>query len=167
MQTTHEMSLEIIENIFRAEHRRLATWINGLCRRNREAYGDPDLKAFIYSGKVYKHSEDTTPDNECKRRGLHSSLIGEMASYDMDKSVLGRDGSFISQALFTVLDDCRDVQEVRDALPNCLSDKLQSIQGLSRTRPEAFTILDNPRALRQYQKILPRIELDAATSLIY
>jgi hypothetical protein len=164
----HDMINEILAKIFEPEYRRLATWIDRLCRQNREAHGDPELMGFIYNGKIYKPLECKDPDHVISRRGLHHTLTSDMDTYLMDLAVLTRDKSFISQGLFSIMDPCEDLQDVRDTLPECLKDTLDCISGLQRgVRPEAFTVDTNPRAKRQYEKILPRIEMYAVARLIY
>jgi hypothetical protein len=168
VKTVNDMISEILSTIFMAEYRRLGNWIDRLCHQNAEAYGDPTLQGFVHSGKVYKPVGLKVADHQVNRRGLHHSLLADMDAYQMDLSILTRDKQFIQQALLALLDPCQDLQDVRDALPNCLASTLECIKGKDRgVRPEAYTLADNPRAKRQYEKILPRIEMYAVTRLIY
>ncbi len=167
---THEIITTILEKIFQPEYRRLGNWIDQLCKQSREAYGDPDLIGFIYSGQVYKPvaaAEAKAANHMIKRRGLHPSLTENMEAYLQDLRVLTEDKAFISQSLFKVLDPCENNQDLRDALPNCVIDTLPSLQGICRAREQAWTIVHDERALRQFNKILPRIEMYAAARLMY
>jgi hypothetical protein len=56
---------------------------------------------------------------------------------------------------------------MRDALPNALKEFIPGAQRLERTRPEAFTLQDNPRAYSQYMKLREKIEFYIATRLLY
>lgn len=167
MIPVHQLLQEITAFLFTQESRRLENWIKRLVKQNALAYANPDIQAFIYDGAVYKPADLKLPNQALKRRGLHPSLTDEMAAYKLDAKVLDDDRSFISQALKRLLDPCQSFQDVRDALPNCLADALSCTQGLRRQADEAFTIRDDERAMRQYRKILPRIELYAATRMIY
>jgi hypothetical protein len=165
---THEMISEILGVIFQAEYRRLGQWIDRLVQQNRRAYEQTDLQGFIYNGVIYKETQQTVPDHLLNRRGLHHTLSSAMDAYLVDLTTLNRDKAFISQALAMLLDPCKTIQDIRDALPECLADTLGCISGRPRgDRPEAFTLDDNPRAKRQYEKILPRIQMYAVTRLIY
>jgi len=73
----------------------------------------------------------------------------------------------IRQALTLVLRDCRSFQDMRDALPNALKDFIPGSNRLERTRPEAYTLEDNPRAHAQYMKLREKIEFYIAARLLY
>jgi hypothetical protein len=52
-------------------------------------------------------------------------------------------------------------------LPECLFRLVPDFAGLSRQAPEAWSIQDNARALRQYQTVQPKIEMYVAARIIY
>lgn len=165
--TTNNMINMIVSTIFVPEYRRLGTWVDRLCRQNREAHQDPELVAFIYNGDIYKPVATDMANHLIKRRGLHSSLGEDMEMYLRDLSLLTQDKSFIAQSLFKLLDPCENDQDVRDTLPNCLADTLPQLQGISRHREPAWTIVEDERAMRQYNKVLPKIEMYSAARLMY
>jgi hypothetical protein len=166
-QRIDELITEIQKYLFTAEYRRLDRWVTQLIRDNQEAYGDPSLQGFIHEGVVYKPSNLQIATTAVKRRGLHPSLTEPMEAYLADLKVLTDDKAYIQQSLFRLLDGCSTAQGIRDALPNCLADSLDCIRGLDRRGEEAFTIKDDDRAMRQYLKVLPRIELYATTRMLY
>lgn len=163
----HTIITEMLTAVFQPEYRRLAAWVDRICKQNREAYNDPDLIGFIYNGQVYKPLAVDAAVTAIKRRGLHSTLTDSMENYLRDIGALTRDKAYIAQSLFKLIEPCENLQDVRDALPNCLCDALPALNGLSRGREEAWTIAGDPRAQRQYAKILPQIEMYAAARLIY
>lgn len=167
MQKTHEIITEMLSTVFMPEYRRLAKWIDRLCAQNRKLYNDPELVGFIYNGVVYKPLELKASNTAIKRRGLHPDLADNMESYIKDLSLITRDKSFISQSLMQLIESCSNMQDVRDALPDCFADTHTGLVGISRARPEAWTIASNPRAMRQYEKIRPKIEMYAAGRLLY
>jgi hypothetical protein len=167
MQKTHEILSEILTTIFQPEYRRLGKWIDRLCSENRAAYGDPELVGFIYNGIVYKPLELKASNTAIKRRGLHQDLAPNMDAYLKDLDLLTKDKAFISQSLMKLIDPCKNMQDVRDALPNCLGDTHSELLGIPREREPGWTIQDDPRAIRQYEKILPKIEMYSAGRLIY
>jgi hypothetical protein len=98
---------------------------------------------------------------------LHPSLVPEMGSITTARKILELDRSRIQQALFLVLKDARTNQDMRDALPNCLRDLIPACKGLERTREEAYTLRDNPRAYSQYMMLRDKIEFYVAARLLY
>lgn len=161
---------QIIKTLFASEDRRLSSWIDRMCRRNREAYRDTlpnanQLQGFIFNGVFYRPSDVQGPISG--RKALHASLWSEMETLEKDKKIVATERDFVRQTLYALLDPCSTDQDIRDALPECLVDTLPQLKRLERTRQPAFTIEGNARAVRQYEKMLPKIEVYAAARMIY
>jgi len=126
--------------------------------------GKPD--GFRHVGVIYSILQ--TGD---KSRGSYGtlpvSLIPEMDQILLEKATMAADKERIRQALTMVLRGCKTAQDIRDALPNALKDFNQDIQRLERTRPEAYTLENNPRAYSQYIKLREKIEFYIAARLLY
>lgn len=168
---TYPIITHIIATIFAPEDRRLAGWIDRMCKANKEAYRPElgpiagQLQGFIFNGVFYRPSDVTGPISG--RKALHMSLWGEMETLEKDKKFVDTDKQFVQQTLYSLLDPCQTEQDIRDALPECLINTLPTTSRLPRTREPAFTIEGNDRAMRQYLKILPKIEVYAAARMIY
>lgn len=163
-RSPHKVIDHIIQLLFAAEDRRLTAAIDQMCRDNNEAYAPERFDGFHYQGRFYR------PDGlrgNLKRKVLHLSLHPKMDLHLKDEAAVRLDEQMIRQTLFQLLDPCRSEQDMRDALPNCLSDTLGEIGRLPRQSAEAFTILDNPRAMKQYNKVRPKLELYSAARLLY
>lgn len=159
----HKVIDHIINVLFAAERRRLTRAIDDLCKSNQEAYGEK-LDGFHYQGRFYR------PEGlmgQLKRKVLHLSLFDRMDLHLADEAAVKADEQFIRQTLFQLLDPCKTPQDMRDALPNCLADALGEHSRLPRMNEEAFTIRDNPRAMKQYNKIRPKLDLYSAARLLY
>jgi hypothetical protein len=161
---------QIIKVLFASEDRRLTSWIDRMCRRNKEAYrgelpNAAQLQGFIFNGVFYRPSDVTGPISG--RKALHASLWSEMETLEKDKKIVDTERDFVRQTLYALMDPCSTDQDFRDALPECLIDTLPQLKRLSRTREPAFTIEGNARAIRQYEKMLPKIEVYAAARMIY
>jgi hypothetical protein len=106
-----------------------------------------------------------------KARGTYGCLpvemIPEMDQILAEQAILAADKERIRQALTLVLRDCKTFQDMRDVLPNALREYIPGAQKLDRTRPEAFTLRENPRAYSQYMKLREKIEFYVATRLLY
>jgi hypothetical protein len=163
-RSPHKVIDHIISVLFAAEERRLTKAVNELCNANREAYNGEQLHGFHYQGRWYRYEDVSGALN---RKVLHLSLFSRMDRHLADEAAVNMDKQMIRQTLFQLLDPCTSEQDMRDALPNCLSDTLGEIGRLPRKNEEAFTIRNNPRAVKQYEKIKPKLELYSAARLLY
>ncbi|TIN00984.1 MAG: hypothetical protein E5Y34_11045 [Mesorhizobium sp.] len=98
---------------------------------------------------------------------LNQDLVSEMTEITDERQATQNEKDRIKQAFTMVLRDCHDYQDMRDALPNCVQDLIPECRTLERTRPEAFTIADNPRSYTQYMKLREKIEFYVASRLLY
>lgn len=162
-RSAHKIIDHIVDVLFTAEHRRLTAFIDDLCRENQEAHGE-SLDGFHYLGRFYRRQG---LNGQLKRKVLHFSLFPKMDAHLEDEAAIKSDELLIRQTLFQLLDPCRSEQEIRDALPNCLTDTLGESARLPRMSEAAFTIRDNPRAVKQYERVLPKLELYSAARLLY
>lgn len=90
-----------------------------------------------------------------------NDLLKERRALELDKSL-------ISQVLFKQLYQCNDLQEVRDSLPDCLVALIPELAKIPRKMIDPLWINRNDeRAMTQYQKILPKIEMYSVGQLLY
>lgn len=162
-RSPHVIIDRIIDVLFVAEHRRLAKFITAMVDMNQEAHGRL-LDGFHYEGIHYRREG---LKGALTKAVLHPSLEPQMDAHLLDRATVKNDEQQIRQTLFKLLDPCRSEQDIRDTLPNCLTDTLGDTARLARRNEPAFTIRDDARALRQYHKVLPRIELYSAARLLY
>jgi hypothetical protein len=157
---------KIVNTLFAADNRRLQQWIDKLDGQNREARGDNMLLGFVYLGRYYRPSHVEGPD-PMGVKPVDPSLYTLVDAFLKDEAAIDEDKAFIRQGLYTILDPCKDLQEVRDALPECLVDFLPELKEFDRNRQECWTIETNPRAQRQFAKIRPKLEAYAVARMIY
>jgi hypothetical protein len=160
----HQVLDRIIQTLFAAEERRLTNWVDRLCRMNQEARGEQTI-GFLHNGQFYRPSNVIGPVPT--KRALHPSLYPDIEKFLNDRTKVDEDKSFIRQCLLHLLEPCNEPQDMRDALPDCLVDCYPQLHEFQRSRAPAFTIQGNPRALRQYAKMLPLMEVYSAGRLIY
>lgn len=154
---------QIVGQLLNAEIRRLSNWQDKLVQKNQEYY--PNTYGFLFNGSRHKQSNVTGQLPRFPE--LHPDLWEEGYRFHKDVVALKQETAFVRQALVSVLEDCKDNQDIRDALPDCIVDMIDPLRGLSRTREEAFTIQNKPRQLRQWQKARPNIDVYAAARLIF
>jgi hypothetical protein len=154
----------IVNFLFEREEAHLRQREEKLVAKHMAAGGSRD--GFKHMGKVYTQLTGAAISRG-KYDRLSSDLAPEASSIMTVRRVIEADRSRIQQALYLVLKDTRTPQDVRDALPNCLQDLVPTAKGLARTREEAYTLRDNPRAYSQYMMLRDKIEFYVASRLLY
>ena len=150
--------------MYTPEVRRIQGDIDKLHEENQRLHRD-QFDGFMYKGEFYKPVD--TPNGKGKRPSLHINLWARMDEILADRAQVAKDMALIKQSLFAVMVPCKTDQDIRDALPEPIVAKLPDLSGITRIRQEAYTIADDERALRQYTKIRPKIDLYAMAALFY
>ena len=161
----NEIITAINTYLFSKEEIRLKKLELEAVRKNKEA-SNLVSDGFFYQGLFYTDLNKSVSSKGIKEN-LHSSLVPFMEKLIKDKKQINFDKDRIKQALSIILIDCKNYQDVRDALPNQLTDVLEHTKRLERTRPEGFTIKDDPRKVKQYEMLREKIEFYSITRMIY
>jgi hypothetical protein len=164
-QKKHEIITLIMKTMFQAEERRIQNWTDRLCRANQEFH--KKCQMFFWNGRFFRMSNVVGNIPQDKRAPLHSSLCDEADHLIADTKQPDDDKAFMKQAIFVLLEPCETTQDIRDALPEYLVDLVRWETSLPRTREAGYTIQNNPRALRDYHKMLPKIQIYSTARLIY
>lgn len=171
---SHQWLDTIIQRLFTPETRRIDKMIESLTERNslakkKTTYG------FLHMGQVYV-SESNKPlfaalhgrNSKVPVPSLSIEFANEASAFINDVTVINRDKSRIRQVLFKLIYQANSKQEIRDALPECVVQTIEGFKDIPRTRNDcAWLIRDDWRSVRDYEKILPKIEFYAMTALIY
>lgn len=157
---------QIVSHLFEPDNRRLQAWIDKIDGQNREAHNDQTLLGFTHMGRYFRPSHLAGAEPIGKKL-IHSNLNPTIEAYLADERLVEDDKAMIRQGLSLLLDPCKDMQEVRDALPECLVDFLPELKEFERMSSELFTIEDNPRALKNFNKIRPKIDSYAVARLMF
>ena len=95
-------------------------------------------------------------------------MLTEASEFLSDVKKVELDKEQIKQVLFKLLYQANTLQEIRDSLPECLVPLVPEIAKLSRqTDDPTWFIRNDERALKQYKKMLPKIEMYAVSRMIY
>ena len=155
-------------HLFAAENRRLTRREQEFICENARLGGSKD--GFLYHGQFFS-GLDAKIRSKGEKGSLHPSLSDEVEAHIRDRKNVQFERALVKQTLVILLQNCRTGQDVYDALPNALHEALfvlvPEYRGLSRTRPEAWTIEDNERAKRQYAKLREKIEFYSVSKLLY
>lgn len=99
---------------------------------------------------------------------LSAQLMPRMNRLVQLRKSIEIDRKLISQLLFRLIAPCGlNLQDIRDALPECLVGYESYLANKKRIQPEAWTLKDNPRDLQQYLHILSKIETYYAMRFLY
>ena len=72
----------------------------------------------------------------------------------------------IKQGIYSLLTGCQFDHDVRDALPEAIVCMFPELANIPRTRPEAYSILDNPLKLHSWKIVSDVIFTRFASELI-
>jgi hypothetical protein len=160
----------IASSLMAAEYRRLEKTLLEIAQENRRARGEGlgTPLSFLYSGGCYAPAEEKFSSRLGNGRSpLHPVLEPMMQEYIQDKKVIDADIKMIQQNLFKLLYQCCNLQELRDVLPECIVALHPKLKAIPRHCSPLFLIRNDPRAMRQWEAIFPKIEFYSATHLMY
>lgn len=160
----------IASSLMAAEYRRLEKALLAIAQENRRALriGPGAALSFLHSGVRYNPAGEKIISRLGDGRApLHPELEPMMQEYIQDKKVIDADIKMIQQNLFKLLYQCCNLQELRDVLPECIVALHPKLKAMPRHCNPLFLIRDDPRAMRQWEAIFPKIEFYSATHLMY
>ena len=161
----NEIIRALTRALFSAESKRLRKRELDLVAENRSLSSE-HYDGFFYRGQFYTDLDRSLAAKGIKA-SLHPSLVTDMGRHTKDKKEVEFDRLRVKQALALLLKDVRTAQDLRDALPNQLAEMIDQIKGMERSRPEGFTLMTDPRKIKQYQKLREKIEFYTAARLLY
>lgn len=157
---------ELIRRLFEPDTKRLQKWIDKMDAENRAAHGDNTLLGFAYLGRYYRPSHVQGADPTGPKL-IHGSLAGQVEAFNRDEQMVESHKAFIRQGLVVLLEPCRSNQDMRDALPEGLVQLAPELKTLTRQRAEGWTLEDNPRGKRQFEKLRLNLDAYAMARMIY
>lgn len=163
MSAASQWADAVAAKLFNPDLSRLRTWIDRLVKLNQEEMGE-DLAGFLFNGQWYRHS--SLGKGKYVKKPLAYGLTAEMESYLEDEKIILMDKKLIHQAVYLRVMNCMTLQDVRDALPDCLTELFPELARLERIRNEQFFV-NNLSDLRQWSKILPKIEQYSVARLMF
>lgn len=159
----------ILTQLSTAEERRLQSVIDKLIEDN-DANRGAITNVISWSNEVFWHSGVSIASGGNKKIPFNLSLhlSGRMSAFLAERDKLRTDTAQIKDLLRAMIGNTKVAQEIRDRLPECL---VQFAPGWIATLPRVNEIqheLRFDRALwKRYQLIAPKIEMYAATQLLY
>jgi hypothetical protein len=159
---------KIDETLFVAEERRLKAALDALVLANNEAHKQV-LSGFFYNGDFYLHSKmlPSLQSVRVPKPTLHISLNDQMQAHLKDRVAVKLDRDQIKQILYKLVYRCLSLQEVRDALPECLVSLVPDLAKLRRKKRQEMFFFGDQRTERQFLMLLPKMELYAVSRFLY
>jgi hypothetical protein len=158
---------ELIKRLFAAEERRLNSIVSVLNRKNCEAQ-NKRLFGFRHQGMRFVPADLVRTAVGQPLPALDKSLAPQAESLIQDTKQITEDRVLIRQLFVRLLDTCISLQEIRDALPDCTAPLLPELDKVSRSNPDPlWSIRHDERAIRQYTKLISKVEMYAVTRMLY
>lgn len=173
MNNSHAWLDMIIQALMGPEKRRLDRRITELTRQNN-ALKRINAPGFMFQG-VRFIPEDRRQEfsiNRYQNKHLPPvafELMSEVSSLCLDKDLVEIDEGQLRQLFFKMIRDVNTLQELRDALPDCVANLMPTdVKTLSRQQDDpTYKIQNDPRALKQYTQLLTKIEMYSVSSMLY
>lgn len=156
----------LIDKLFGPEQRRLDGMLKTLNQENKEA-SDSFIDGFLYKGEFFlpKSGSLTVAGRGRAKSVLHLSLHGRMQDWLVDRQGIEDDMAFVKQGLMQLLRPCKTTKEIRNTLPEALIPLAPELAPIPREDEPGCSIRDDERAMRQFQKILPKLEAYSVSRL--
>lgn len=161
----HRLILTIVKDLFSAEEERLAKNINELCAANSKAYGRA-MVGFLWDGDFYAPM-GVEIRGRFERRSIHESLEEECARHIADAGVVKFDKHQVQQILYKTMTACRSLQDMRNALPNCVTKLIPRLKDMPRTDEPGCVFPVGSRERKQFDKIIDKLDIYAAGKLFF
>jgi hypothetical protein len=155
----------LVTQIFEAETRHYHKQLDTLIDENAVLVGRP-LDGFNYLGVEYARGGAVALNQRAACPALSAPLVPAMSKLLSFRKRVEVDTQVIRQILVKLIQPCQNSQDIRDALPECVV-PLSWLKSLDRTREPAWSIQNNPRDLKLFQKCLLKIEMYCAMRYLY
>ena len=156
----------LVSNLMAADNKRVAAMLNVLI-------DDNDTKLNGYTTMCFRHGEVMYYHEEYRRGGfsntymtpiLHKDLRDRFKVIEQERLILKEHTQKIKQILTVLLKGVRDHQMLRDLLPDCMSQYV--IPHKERYMPQHLVWQLTDKQIREYQEILPLIQMYSASSIL-
>lgn len=160
---TYAIVNTITSRLFSIDRKRVEKLTEELNTKNCLVRGET-APGFIYMGKSYIVGR-VASRQPLPTLSLH--LLKEGEEFLRIANTLNHDEERVRQLLVQLLYGFETVQDVRDLLPETLVVMFPDLKKLPRTREPAWTLMGKPSSMREYQKLLPKIEMYSISKLLY
>ena len=156
----------LVSNLMATDNKRVAAMLNALIDDNDAMLNGYTTMCFRHGEVMYYHEEYRRGgfSNTCMTPILHKDLRDRFEVIEQERLILKEHTQKIKQILTVLLKGVRDHQMLRDLLPDCMSQYI--IPHKERYMPQHLVWQLNDRQIREYQEILPLIQMYSASSIL-
>ena len=156
----------LVSNLMATDNKRVATMLNALIDDNDAKLNGYTTMCFRHGEVMYYHEEYQRGDycNPYMTPILHKDLRDRFEVIEQERLILKEHTQKIKQILTILLKGVRDHQMLRDLLPDCMSQYV--IPHKERYMPQHLVWQLTDRQIREYQEILPLIQMYSASSIL-
>lgn len=157
----------LISNLMAADNKRIAAMLNALIDDNEAKLNGYPMMCFRHGEVVYYHSEyqhSIIGSSSYMSPSLHKDLRDQFDVIERERLILKEHTQKIKQILTILLKGVRDHQTLRDLLPDCMSQYV--IPHKERHMPQHLVWKLTDRQIKEYQEILPLIQMYSASSIL-
>lgn len=156
----------LISNLMAADNKRVAKMLNALI-------DDNDIKLNGYNKMCFRQGKVTYYHEEYQRGRfsntymtpiLHKDLRDRFEVIEQERLILKEHTQKIKQILTILLKGVRNHQMLRDLLPDCMSQYI--IPHKERHMPQHLVWQLTDKQIREYQEILPLIQMYSASNIL-
>lgn len=149
-----EILSRIMSELFSADMENLGREIAAVISKNKELLGPGTADGFYFRDSWYA----LRGVRGRRDQSLHPDLYPDMIHVEARKKAMVDDFKVIDQVLCRIIHPFHTLQEVRDELPEVLVSLVPNLLGMfPRTRAPASSIQSDPRAIRQFERVLAKI----------
>ena len=102
-----------------------------------------ETTGFLAGGKFFTHLKPSTAFH-VKKSPVHPDLRDDALDWLSDNKQCDKEEQQIRTGVYQLLQHCKDLQDVRDALPEAVVKSYPELSTLSRTRAEAWPLKHSP-----------------------
>ena len=156
----------LVGNLMAADNKRVAAMLNALIDDNDTKLNGYTTMCFRHGEVMYYHEEYQRGvfSNTHMTPTLHKDLRDRFEVIEQERLILKEHTQKIKQILTVLLKGVRNHQMLRDLLPDCMSQYV--IPHTERYMPQHLVWQLTDRQIREYQEILPLIQMYSASSIL-
>ena len=157
----------LVSNLMATDNKRVAAMLNALIDDNDTKLNGYTTMCFRHGEVMYYHEEyqrGVIGSSSYMTPILHKDLRDRFEVIEQERLILKEHTQKIKQILTVLLKGVRNHQMLRDLLPDCMSQYV--IPHKERYMPQHLVWQLTDRQIREYQEILPLIQMYSASSIL-
>ena len=158
---------DVINSLFNPDLDRMRRQMVEINRSNN-LHHQVNHSGFLFRGQWFNPDKSFPMPQRKERTKLALHLEASMETLEAEQKLIGDHKQLIKQAMAQMYMQCNNIQEVRDATPECLVPLTPHLKNLNRLMANWLWLWkSDPRTARQIEAVLPLMEQYSVASLLY